>query len=202
MIATKRKENQLIKDNGAIVLCCQEPFTSVLVCSNITQFRYKWIWEKSVPTGHLNAGRMPMKWYEEICVFYNRLPTYNPQLRKGKGYDVKLSDVHSANYGKQVNVGRSTNNGEQYKPKDIIQFGNENGGGKLHPTQKPVALFEYLIRTYTNEGATVLDNCLGSGTTAIACKNTNRKCIGIELSEDYCAIAAARCVATNVGIVS
>jgi site-specific DNA-methyltransferase (adenine-specific) len=113
--------------------------------SNKKMFRYEWIWEKSVPTGHLNANKMPMKWHEQIIVFYSQLPTYNPQLRKGIGYKVKLSDIHSENYGKQKNVGSSENDGNEYKPKDIIKFNNENGGGKLHPTQKPVGLFEYLI---------------------------------------------------------
>lgn len=186
--------NRLINNNTAIVLNSQEPFTSVLICSNLKLFRYKWIWEKNVPTGHLNSNRMPMKWYEEVCVFYNKLPIYNHQMRTGKGYNVKLSDIHSANYGKQINVGRSINDGTQYKPKDIIKFNNENSNGKLHPTQKPVDLFEYLIKTYTNENNMVLDNCAGSGTTGVACINLKRKAILIEKEERYCEITAKRCM--------
>lgn len=183
---------RIAKPNAAIVLNCQEPFTSTLICSNLGMFRYKWVWEKNVPTGHLNANRMPMKWHEDIAVFYGKLPTYNPQLRGGAGYSVKLSNVHSQNYGKQKNVGESINDGSQYKPKDIIKFNNENGKGKLHPTQKPVALLEYLIRTYTLPSETVLDFTMGSGSTGVACVNTGRKFVGIELDANYFEIAKRR----------
>ena len=184
---------RVIKPNGAIVLTASQPFTTILIASNMKMFRYLWVWEKKVPTGHLNANRMPMKWHEDAVVFYSKLPTYNPILRDGKGYKVKLSDVHSENYGKQRNVGASTNDGSQYKPKDIIgPFANENGGGKLHNTQKPVALMEYLIKTYTNEGETVLDFTMGSGTTGVACKNLGRDFIGIEKDDKYFGIASER----------
>ena len=177
---------RVTKKNGAIAMTANEPFTSILVTSNLKEFRYRWVWEKAVPTGHLNANRMPMKWHEDVVIFYSSLPTYNPILREGKGYSVSLSDVHSGNYGKQRNVGKSENDGSQYKPKDIIgPFKNANGGGKVHPTQKPVALMEYLIKTYTNEGDIVLDFTMGSGTTGVACGNLNRNFIGIEKDTEH-----------------
>jgi site-specific DNA-methyltransferase (adenine-specific) len=184
---------RFIKANSAIALTANQPFTSRLVSSNYKLFRYCWVWEKVVPTGHLNAKKMPMKWYEEVVIFYQNLPTYNPQLRTGKGYNVKASDVHSENYGKQRNTGYYKNDGTQYKPKDIIgPFRNINGKGKLHPTQKPLALMEYLIKTYTNEGDTVLDFTMGSGTTGVACKKLKRDFIGIELDKKYFGIAKRR----------
>lgn len=181
-----RELKKIVKKSGCISLCCQEPFTSVLVCSYLSKFRYKWVWEKVVPTGHLNSGRMPMKWYEEVAIFYSSLPTYNPQLREGTGYSVKLSNVHSKNYNPQRNVGYSINDGSQYKPKDIIgPFKNVNGGGKFHPTQKPVELMEYLIRTYTDPGDTVLDFAMGSGTTGVACGNLGRRFIGCDKDTEF-----------------
>lgn len=178
--------HRVTKPTTPILICCQQPFTSILISSNLSEFRYMWVWEKTVPTGHLNANRMPMKWYEEIAVFYQKLPTYNPQLREGKGYSVKLSDVHSKNYGNQRNVGISENDGTQYKPKDIIgPFKNVNRGGKLHPTQKPLELIEYLIKTYSNPGDTVLDFTMGSGTTGEACVRLDRKFIGIENDTEH-----------------
>jgi len=182
--------------DGAIVLTAIQPFTSLLVISNLKQFKYEWIWEKQQGTGFLNAKKQPLRNHESVLVFYRQQPIYNPQFTEGKPYVCK-SGKGSNNYGEQVSV-VTENDGKRY-PLTVQKFAYD--GKKEHPTQKPVALFEYLIRTYTNEGATVLDNCLGSGTTAVACKNTNRKCVGIELSEDYCAIAAARCVAANMGVV-
>ena len=188
---------RITKRNGAIVMTANEPFTSSLITSNLKNFRYRLVWEKTVPTGHLNANRMPMKWHEDAVVFYQSLPTYNPILRSGKGYSVSLSNVHSKNYGKQRNVGKAENDGSQYRPKDIIgPFKNHNGRGKVHPTQKPVALMEYLIKTYTNEGETVLDFTMGSGTTGVACKNLNRSFIGIEMDDKYFEIARERIEST------
>lgn len=143
---------RIVKENGAILLFGAQPFSSALVMSNPKLFKYEWVWEKNVPTGHLNAKKMPMKWHEQILCFYSKLPTYNPQFRNGPGYKVKLSDVHSENYGSQRNVGVSENDGTHYLPKDIIQFNNENSKGKLHPTQKPVALMEYFVKAYTKIG--------------------------------------------------
>ena len=171
--------DRITKDNGAIVLTAQTPFDKVLGMSNLETLKYEWIWTKYSGTGHLNAKKMPMKNHENILVFYKKLPTYNPQMTKGKPYTQK-SGRASSNYNHQERV-TTVNEGYRY-PLTVQKFNSEKG---LHPTQKPVALFEYLIKTYTNEGETVLDNCMGSGTTAIACINTNRKYIGFELDEEY-----------------
>ena len=179
--------NRVIKDNGAIVLFSQMPFTVDLVASNYKDFRYEWIWEKLLASGHLNANRMPMKKHENILVFYKKLPTYNPQFTEGKPY-VATHSTHSSNYGKQKDNITTINDGKRY-PVDIIKFNNDRG---LHPTQKPVELLEYLIKTYTNEGDTVLDNCMGSGSTGVACVNTCRNFIGIELDGGYFEIAKSR----------
>lgn len=179
---------RIIKDNGVIVLFSQMPFTAELVHSNLKLFRYEWIWEKDNGTGFLNAKKMPLKIHENILVFYKKLPTYNPQMRTGfKPYKCKQSR-HSTNYGAYEQGHITESNGERY-PIDIIEFNRDSG---LHPTQKPVALLEYLIKTYTNEGDVVLDNCMGSGSTGVACVNTNRRFIGIELSEKYYNIAVRR----------
>lgn len=179
--------NRIIKDNGAMVLFSQMPFTVDLVASNYKDFRYEWIWEKLSASGHLNANRMPMKKHENILVFYKKLPTYNPQFTEGKPY-VATYSTHSSNYGKQKDNITTINDGKRY-PVDIIKFNNDRG---LHPTQKPVELLEYLIKTYTNEGEIVLDNCMGSGSTCVACVNTNRHYIGFELDPQYYDIACKR----------
>lgn len=180
---------RIIKENGAIVLTAQTPFDKLLGASNLKLLKYEWIWEKNIATGHLNAKKMPMKEHENVLVFYKKLPTYNPQMEHGEPYINKRRPINDSgtNYG-VVKRKDTINNGERY-PKTILSFDREIG---LHPTQKPVALFEYLIRTYTNEGDTVLDNCLGSGTTAIACINTNRNWIGFELNNTYYEIALNR----------
>ena len=178
--------NRIIKDNGAIVLTAQTPFDKVLGASNIENLKYEWIWVKSSGTGHLNAKKMPLKNHENILVFYKKLPTYNPQMTKGTPYTQK-SGKASSNYNPQERV-TTVNEGYRY-PLTVQRFNNERG---LHPTQKPVTLFEYLIKTYTNEGETVLDNCMGSGTTAIAAINTNRNYLGFELDEKYFELANDR----------
>ena len=179
---------RIIKDNGVIVLFSQMPFTAELVHSNLKLFRYEWIWQKDNGTGFLNAKKMPLKIHENILVFYKKLPTYNPQMRTGfKPYKCKQGR-HSTNYGLYEQGHITESNGERY-PIDIIEFKKDSG---LHPTQKPVALLEYLIKTYTNEGDIVLDNCMGSGSTGVASINTNRNFIGIELSEEYYNIAKER----------
>ena len=176
----------MIKDNGAIVLTAQTPFDKVLGASNIENLKYEWIWVKSSGTGHLNAKKMPLKNHENILVFYKKLPTYNPQMTKGTPYTQK-SGRASSNYNPQERV-TTVNEGYRY-PLTVQKFKSEKG---LHPTQKPVELFEYLIKTYTNEGETVMDNCMGSGTTAIACMNTNRNFIGFELDKKYFELANDR----------
>lgn len=180
--------NRMIKDSGAIVLFSQMPFTSVLVNSNINMFKYEWIWQKESGTGFLNAKKMPLKIHENILIFYKNMPVYNPQMRQGfKPYTHK-SGKGSSNYGEQIRV-VTENNGERY-PIDIIEFKRDKS--RLHPTQKPVALLEYLIKTYTNEGETVLDNVMGLGSCGVACRNTNRNFIGMELDKDYFEIAKKR----------
>jgi len=182
--------NKLIKPNGAIVLFAQTPFDKVLGYSNLSMLRYEWIWCKNLATGHLNAKKMPLKEHENIIVFYNKLPTYNPQFTKGEPY-IKKSSSDGSVYRKGIGGHTTENSGNRY-PKSIITMTNASRKNKLHPTQKPVALLEYLIKTYTNEGETVLDFTMGSGSTGVACKNTGRNFIGIELDETYFEIAKKR----------
>ena len=185
---------RIIKDNGAIVLTAQTPFDKVLGCSNLKMLRYEWIWEKTSATGHLNAKKMPMKAHENILVFYKKLPTYNPQKtfgheRKVSKAEHKVNCVMTSNYNEH---GLTTYDSTERYPRSVLKFPTDKQKEALHPTQKPVALFEYLIRTYTNEGNLVLDNCMGSGTTAIACINTNRNYIGFETEQRYIKIANTR----------
>ena len=178
---------------GAVVLTANQPFTSALVASNQQDFRYCLVWQKSRPTGHMNAKRQPLREHEDICVFYTSQPTYNPQFTDGKKNHVKpVARVksNSTNHGKQYEMVEKLTT--QKYPKSVLQFKSVSPTGIFHPTQKPVALMEYLIRTYTNEGMTVLDNCFGSGTTGVACANTGRKFIGIEMDEKYFEIAKNR----------
>ena len=180
---------RIIKDNGAIVLFAQVPFNIVLGYSNLKLLKYEWIWEKEQGTGHLNAKKMPLKSHENIMVFYKKPPTYNPQMVGNEVRTVKRSGNKSktTNYGDFIEIKESTYIGRY--PKDIIKFNKDKG---YHPTQKPVALLEYLIKTYTNEGEIVLDNCMGSGSTGVACINTGRRFIGIEKDEKYYEIAEKR----------
>lgn len=180
------KYNRIIKDNGTIVLTASQPFTSQLINSNLKMFKYTWVWEKSKATGFLNSKKRPLVAHEDICVFYKKPPKYNPQMTIGEAYNkgVRKQQTEDDVYGKfdQVEV---KSEGLRY-PRSVQYFKTAESEGKtIHKTQKPVALFEYLIKTYTNEGDIVLDNCIGSGTTAIASMNTNRNWIGIELEEAY-----------------
>ena len=183
--------NRVIKDNGAIVLFAQTPFDKALGVSNLKHLKYEWIWNKKLGTGHLNAKKMPLKKHENILVFYKKLPTYNPQFSEGKPYDKGFGFGESSNYGEQTAVTHKNESGKRY-PTSILDFTNANRQNRLHPTQKPVDLLEYLIKTYTNECETVLDNTMGSGSTGVACLNTNRKFIGIELDDTYFDIAKQR----------
>ncbi len=184
--------NRVIKNNGAVILLSQGIFTAKLIISNDKNFKYKLVWEKSKATNFLNAKIQPLRKHEDICVFYKKQPVYNPQMSEGKAYDKGVrKDQVTGSYGdfKPIHV---KSNGNRY-PTDVIYFKTaESEGEVLHPTQKPVALFEYLIKTYTNEGDLVLDNCAGSGTTGIACLNTNRRFILIEKEEEYIKIINAR----------
>ena len=164
--------NRIVKDNAAICLFAQLPFDKSLAMSNKQMLRYEWIWKKRQGTGHLNAKKMPMKAHENILVFYKKLPTYNPQMREGTPYRCQ-SGRGSTNYNEQKSV-LTENCGFRY-PVDVLEFSSDKG---FHPTQKPVALLEYLVKTYTNSGEVVLDNCMGSGSTGVACVNTGRRFIG------------------------
>jgi len=179
--------NRIIKENGAVVLTSVQPFTSFLVMSNPKQFKYEWIWEKQQGTGFLNAKKQPLRNHESILVFYNKQPTYNPQFTEGTPYSC-TSGVGTSNYREQKKV-TTINNGLRY-PKTVLKFKYDKE--KLHPTQKPLKLFEYLIKTYTNEHDIVLDNCSGSCTTALACLNTNRDYICIEKEKEFCEIGLKR----------
>lgn len=179
---------RVLKPNGAVVLTAQPPFDKVLGSSQVKFLKYEWIWEKYQGTGHLNAKKQPMKCHENILVFYREQCTYNPQMTEGKPY-TQASGRASENYGSQRQV-VTENKGERY-PRSVLKIAHDKDV-KVHPTQKPVALMEYLIRTYTNGGETVLDNCMGSGTTGVACKNTGRNFIGIERDPDYFKIASER----------
>tara|TARA_R110001632_G_C11263320_1_gene410108 strand:+ start:45 stop:803 length:759 start_codon:yes stop_codon:yes gene_type:complete len=182
-----------IKPNGAIVLFSAQPFTSALVSSNLKDFRYEWIWNKTMAGNFLHAKRQPLKKHENLCVFYKSQPTYNPQKTQGEEYTRK----GAVKTGRLVPVAgkltdpdfQITNSGRF--PQTVQKFSNGNNKN-VHPTQKPVALMEYLIKTYTNEGDTVLDFTMGSGSTGVAAKNLNRKFIGIEMDEGYFNIASER----------
>ena len=173
---------RIITDTGAILLFAQTPFDKVLGCSNLPLLHYEWIWEKGKASGFLNAKKFPLKAHENILVFYKHSHVYNPQMTKGSPYNrgmVKAENGHGS-YSNFKAAVRKNESGYRL-PRDVIQFKTAEAEGKtVHPTQKPVALMEYLIKTYTNEGETILDNCMGSGTTGVACVNTGRKFIGME----------------------
>lgn len=184
---------RIVKRNAAIVLTASQPFTTALIASNYRDFRYCWVWEKQQPTGFLDARRKPMKAHEDVCVFYAATATYNPQgLVATK---VKNSRKNKAGSGVYGAVGADDYvQKEGNFPRSVLKIDRVTHG-QVHPTQKPVALMEYLIKTYSNEGETVLDNCMGSGTAGVAAKNTNRKFIGIEKDETYFRIAQDRIAA-------
>ena len=184
------------KPNAAIVLFGQMPFGAKLILSNPREFRYEWVYEKTNPSGFLNAHKMPMKSHENIMVFYRRLPRFNPIMREGFKAYTKKAGINgcSSNYGRfQKQLLYSSPDGKRF-PVDVIRFSNQSWGKDtgLHPTQKPVALLEYLIKTYTAQGETVLDNCMGSGSTGVACVRTGRNFIGIERDAGYFEIARRR----------
>lgn len=176
--------SRIVKNNGAIVLTASQPFTSKLVVSNMENFRLEWIWKKTVGSGQLNIKSQPLKVHESVLVFYKEKPTYNEQKTEGKPYKInrKAEAFKDGSYGKQKD--HIKNNDGFRHAQSIIQISNPRIKGG-HPTQKPVDLCEYFIKTYSNEGDTVLDNCMGSGTTGVACKNTKRNFIGIEKDENY-----------------
>jgi DNA modification methylase len=195
------------KINAPIILFAQTPFDKVLGVSNINELKYEWIWNKVSTSGHLNAKKMPLKAHENILVFYKKPPVYNPQktqrtekeIRRGwknKTYNfLGNKNNNTGNYGDFVNNVSEDYEYDKKHPNTIITFSNGNGWSKkkaLHPTQKPLELLEYLVKTYSNENDTILDNTMGSGTTGVACKNLNRKFIGIEMDDNYFKIAEKR----------
>lgn len=183
---------RVLKKNGAVVLTAAQPFTSTVVCSQFEKFKYDWVWVKPKGTGHLNAKKQPMRDKEDILVFSGGKTPYFPQMVVGEPYKAKPGKSKTKGedcYGDYEDV-REDNKGFRY-PKQTLKFKGEERN-RNHPTQKPVALMEYLIKTYTNEGETVLDNCMGSGTTGVACVNTGRKFIGIEMDEGYFNVAKER----------
>lgn len=190
-----KQYNRIIKDNGAIVLFGSEPFSSQLRLSNLKNYKYDWVWDKVSVVGFANAKKMPLYNVEYISVFYKKLPTYNPQGIIKVNKLIKNGSTHKTKSEKGITAINGGRFKESYKqeytnyPKQILSFNREAG---YHPTQKPVPLLEYLIKTYTNENETVLDNCVGSGSTGVACINTNRSFIGIELDKNYFEIAKNR----------
>lgn len=193
-----KQYERIIKENGAILLFSQSPFDKRLALSNMSLYRYEWIWEKTSATGFLNAKKMLLKAHENILVFYKKLPTYNPIKTKAhkKISLAKHQTVckKSSNYGNQLKP-IDYSSSERY-PRSVLKFKTDKQKSNLHPNQKPLALIEYLIKTYTNENETILDNCMGSGTTPLAAIKTNRKYIGIEMDTNYYKIAQKRILET------
>lgn len=194
-IFKREQYNRIVKDNGAIVLFAAQPFTTNLISSNIKNYRYNWYWIKNKTTGFGFANYQPMRKLKDVCVFYKKSPTYNPQgLQKRDIPHIKKRKAPNNN--DDIYNGGGLSSGKEYiseytnYPNHILEFKKETKS--IHPTQKPVALLEYLIKTYTNEGETVLDNTMGSGSTGVACVNTNRRFIGIEKDKKYFEIAKNR----------
>jgi len=184
--------NRIVKNNGAIVITSSQPFTTVLINSNMKMFKYCWVWEKNTGTNFFHASRQPIRYAEDILVFMNGSCYYNPQKTTGhvptnSGIGRNTGNIYSGKSKVDYKGGDTT----RY-PKNIIKFNTVNNYDRVHPTQKPVALMEYLIKTYTNENDKVLDFCMGSGTTGVACKNLNRKFVGIEKDKGYFEIAKQR----------
>lgn len=181
---------RICKKDGAMVFTAAQPFTTILAASNLKDFRYEWIWEKPQGTNPMNAKVMPLKSHENVLVFYRKKPTYNPQMWYSTPYSGFSSETSKIGevYGSAASKHRDNPEGSRY-PKTVLRFKQEKG---LHPTQKPVEMMEYLIKTYSNEGDTILDNTMGSGTTGVACVRTGRDFIGIEKDESYFEIAKDR----------
>lgn len=179
---------------GAIVLTAQTPFDKVLGCSNLAMLRYEWVWEKTNASGHLNAKRCPMKAHENVLVFYDRLPTYNPQMTTGHvrktAMRVNRATKQSSNYGRQDGITHYDST-ERY-PRSVVTFSMDKQTSKLHPTQKPLALFDYLVKTYSNPGDVILDNVMGSGTSGEAAVINGCSYIGMEKEYEHFVTASNR----------
>ena len=194
--------NRVLKETGIVVLFSSGLFTIDLIQSNRKDFKYKLVWKKNVPTGMSSAKYRPMKYYEEICVFYKKKGTYNPQMKPREGvgkacynYDHYCGDSNHVSYEKV----KKRYDPNWVQPSDILEFNVvPNRNGKVHPTQKPIELLEWLVKTYSNENDLVLDNTMGSGSTGVACVNLNRNFIGIEMDKSYFDIAQSRIVGDNI----
>ena len=186
-----REFNRVAKENAAIITTAKQPFTSKLIMSNLKDFKYCLIWEKSKATGYLNAKKIPLVAHEDIVVFYRKMPTYNPQMTEGAPYNKGTAVRDTEAYAKQDKAIEVRSNGSRY-PRSVVYFRTAESEGKHHPTQKPIALFDWLVRTYSNSGDVVLDPFMGSGTTGIAAIENGRSFIGIEKMEKYYQIALER----------
>ena len=185
-----RSYKRIAKPNAAIVLTASQPFTTHLIMSNLEMFKYELIWEKTKSTGFLDSSYRPLRSHENILVFYREKPTFNPQKTKGEGYVRGKTKRPKSSWGDQKESWGENVSGDRH-PRSVIKIANPNNDS-LHPTEKPIALFSYLIQAYTNLGDVVLDNCMGSGTTARAAKNLGRNFIGMEISPEYCEVARKR----------
>jgi len=184
---------RIIKQNGAIVLTASQPFTSALIMSNIKNFKYSWVWDKKSAANFTLANKQPLKVHEDILVFGYGKTNYFPIKSKGAiNHGHKNKSDNTPGFSNKIKMRPDTDLSGMKFPKSIIEYPKHSSQQKLHPTEKPVSLMEYLIRTYTNEGDTVIDNCMGSGTTGVACINTNRNFIGIEKDHKYFKIAQNR----------
>lgn len=186
-----KEVDRVCKPNWAVVSTAQQPFTSYLISTNWKHFKYTMVWEKSKATGYLNAKKQPMRAHEDIVVFYDKQCTYNPQMTQGEAYDKGTAVRDTEHYGKQSKATHVKSSGERY-PRSVQYFRTAEREGKHHPTQKPILLYEWLIKTYTNEGDTILDPCMGSGTTGVAALNLSRNFVGIERDENFFAKAEKR----------
>ena len=184
--------NRISKLNTAFITTAKQPFTSQLIMSNLKNFKYTLVWEKSKATGYLNSKRMPLVAHEDIVVFYKKPPTYNPQMVLGKPYDKGKAVRDTESYGEQTKAIHVKNEDGYRYPRSVVYFKTAEREGKLHPTQKPIKLFEWLVKTYSNENDVILDITMGSGTTGVAALNLNRKFIGIELDTGYYKISEKR----------
>lgn len=187
---------RVITDNGAIVLTAAQPFTSVLTCSNLALFKYEWIWSKTIGSGQLNAKKQPLRTHESVLVFYKKQPVYNAQMTQGTPYRARRAGSAWTDRGYNTQRDHEVENAGTRVPKSVLLVPNPRIRGG-HPTQKPLALFEYLIRTYTNPGAVVLDNVIGSGTTAVAALNTGRHFVGMEDNPEYLTMGRERVAVAN-----
>mgnify|MGYP002512062900 CR=1 FL=1 len=197
-----REYKRIIKPNGCIALFADGMFMADLMESNRAMWKYNLVWDKVLPSGFLNANRQPLRRHEELCFFYKKQPVYNPQKTAGKKSHSKGKEKNCANnnYGEFSFVDNSEKHGEMKFPTSILRFSKPHPSKSVHPTEKPVYLLEYIVRSYTNENDVVLDNCMGGGGVGVACVNAGRKFIGIELDKNYFDIAARRITEAQKGV--